>query len=384
MPTKIGIPKQTVPGETRVALVPTVVKKLVDLGTTVLVESGAGLSSGHADGAYHRAGASVLTSTTSAWAQADLVAAVHPPTAQQASQVQQGAILIGMLAPLRYPEIIETLAKRGATTFSLEMLPRISRAQPMDTLSSQANVAGYMAAVIAASACAKMFPMMITAAGTLAPAKVFVIGAGVAGLQAIATAKRLGAVVEGYDVRPEVKEQVQSVGGRFVELPTTTADAQSTGGYAKQQSDQDRQRQIDLMTKHVIGADVVITTAAIFGKDPPLLIPNDVVEQMKSGCVIVDLAADERAGCGNCEATHPGRRYTTDQGIVIEGATNLPAWAPAHSSQMFANNVFAFIKELFTDDTTITLNPDDELQQATLVTHQGHIVHPLVAASLKP
>jgi len=381
---KISVPKQTQPGETRAPLVPAVVKKLTQRGVEVAVESAAGKGSRHGDGAYHQAGATILTGNASAWSQGQIVVTINPPTPQQAEQISQGSVLIGMLDPSNHPEVLRGLAKRGVTAFSLEFVPRISRAQPMDALSSQANVAGYMAAVLAAGACPKMFPMMITAAGTLAPAKVFVIGAGVAGLQAIATAKRLGAVVEAYDVRPVVKEQVQSVGGRFVELPSTNQETQTAGGYAKQQSEDDRQRQVELMTKHVTGADVVITTAAIFGKKPPLLIPQETVDQMNPGSVIIDLAADTEAGRGNCQATKPGQRYTTDNGVIIEGNANLAALAPVHSSQLYANNVYAFLQEILQEDGQFKLNLDDEIQKGALITHQGHIVHPLVLESAKP
>lgn len=380
---KISVPNQSQANETRVSITPAVAKRLVGLGVQVQAESGAGLAAGSDDSAYQQAGATILADPGSAWGQGDMIATLLPPTLQQAQAVPRGSVVIGMLAPLRHPRVIATLAQGGVTAFSLEFLPRTSRAQPMDALSSQANVSGYVAAILAAGACSKMFPMMITAAGTVTPAKVFVIGAGVAGLQAIATAKRLGAVVEAYDVRPAVKEQVQSVGGRFVELPQAATDTQTAGGYAREQTDEERQRQIDLMARHVTAADAVIATAAVFGKAPPLLIPQAVVDQMKPGSVIVDLAADEQAGRGNCEATRPGQRYTTPGGVVIEGATNLPGRVPAHSSLLYANNLFAFIKEILGPDGRLTLNLDDELQKNTLMTHDGRAVHPLMEESLK-
>ena len=380
---KITVPKQSQPGETRVPIVPRVVKQLVALGAEVVIESGAGADSYYSDAEYESAGATVAKDVESLWSQGDVVTTIHPPTVEEAGEMHKGAVLLGMLAPLAHEEVIDALAEREVTSFSLEFVPRISRAQPMDALSSQANVAGYMAAVLAADACPKMFPMMITAAGTIAPSRVFVIGGGVAGLQAIATAKRLGAVVEAYDVRPAVKEQVQSVGGRFVELPTTKQEAQTTGGYAKQQSAEERKQQVELMGKHVIGADVVITTAAVFGKDPPLLIPKDMVKQMQAGAVIVDLATDERAKRGNCEVTRPGKRYTTKNGVTIVGTTNFPALAPVHSSQLYANNVLAFLKEILKDDGKLELNLDDEIQKGSLITHEGRLVHPMVLDSRK-
>lgn len=377
---KIAVPRQTQSHEARVPLVPAVIKKLTTLGAQVLVESRAGMGSHHGDGDFHQAGAMVLTGSASAWEQGNVVVTINPPSLEQAQQMQEGSVLVGMLAPFHHRRVVDVLAQRGVTAFALEFLPRISRAQPMDALSSQSNVAGYMTAVLAASACPKMFPMMITAAGTLAPTRVFVIGAGVAGLQAIATAKRLGAIVEAYDVRPTVKEQVQSVGGRFVqlELPTTKASVQTTDGYARQQTPEERRQQIELMAKHVIAADVVITTAAVFGKDPPMLIPQSVVDQMRSGSVIVDLAADPAVGRGNCEATKPGVRHTTKSGVVIEGSTNLPALVPVHSSQLYANNAVAFLEQILPGDGRIELDLEDEIQESTLVTHQGQVVHTLV------
>lgn len=380
---KITVPKQSQTGETRVPLVPRVVKQLVAMGIEVVIEAGAGKGAYHGDTDYEAAGATVTGDSGSVWSEGDVVITIHPPTAVEAGHMRKEAVLIGLLSPLANPEVMDTLAQREVTSFSLEFVPRISRAQPMDALSSQANVAGYVAVVLAASACPKMFPMMITAAGTIAPSRVFVIGAGVAGLQAIATAKRLGAVVEAYDVRPAVKEQVQSVGGRFVELPTTKQDAQTTGGYAKQQSAEERQQQVELMGKHVVGADVVITTAAVFGKAPPLLIPKDLVKKMHAGSVIVDLAADERAGRGNCEATRPGKRFTTKNGVMIEGTTNFPALASVHSSQLYANNVLAFLKEIVKDEGRLALDLDDEIQKGSLMTHQGHLVNTVVLESRK-
>ncbi|MEX2387232.1 MAG: hypothetical protein WD534_05080, partial [Phycisphaeraceae bacterium] len=282
---KIAIPNQTDDNETRVALVPQVVKRLVDAGVSVVVEADAGRRAAALDADYRQAGATVVASDGDApagiWAEADAVLTVRPPSVAQVSVMKAGAMLAGVLAPLVHADLVRTLAERGVTSFAMEFVPRISRAQSMDVLSSQANIGGYKAVVMAAERAPKMFPMMITAAGTIAPARVFILGAGVAGLQAIATAKRLGAVVEAFDVRPATKEQVQSLGGRFVELPLQTADAETTGGYAKEQSDEQRKQQAELMAKHVTGADAVIATAAVFGKAPPMLIPADVVKQMR-------------------------------------------------------------------------------------------------------
>ncbi|MEX1016738.1 MAG: Re/Si-specific NAD(P)(+) transhydrogenase subunit alpha [Phycisphaeraceae bacterium] len=378
---KIAIPNQTDDNETRVALVPQVVKRLVDAGVSVVVEADAGRRAAALDADYRQAGATVVASDGDApagiWAEADAVLTVRPPSVAQVSVMKAGAMLAGVLAPLVHADLVRTLAERGVTSFAMEFVPRISRAQSMDVLSSQANIGGYKAVVMAAERAPKMFPMMITAAGTIAPARVFILGAGVAGLQAIATAKRLGAVVEAFDVRPATKEQVQSLGGRFVELPLQTADAETTGGYAKEQSDEQRKQQAELMAKHVTGADAVIATAAVFGKAPPMLIPADVVKQMRPGSVIVDLAADPAHGRGNCESTRPGEQYTTDNDVTIVGTLNLPALVPVHASQVYANNMHAFLKELLKEGE-LTLNLDDEIQKGACITHAGEVRNAMV------
>ena len=383
---KIGVPSQTTDGETRVALIPAVVKKLIAAGATVVVESGAGAAAHHDDAAYTDAGATVAppdAQSDAIWTDCDIIVTLHPPTDAQIKAIKEGAVLIGMLAPFANLDSITALAEQKVTAFSMEFVPRISRAQPMDVLSSQANIGGYKAVLLAADACPKLFPMMITAAGTIAPSKVFVIGAGVAGLQAIATAKRLGAVVEAYDVRPVVKEQVQSLGGRFVELPLETGDAEAAGGYAKEQTDEQKRRQSELMAKHIIGADAVITTAAIFGKAPPMLIPGEVVDRMTSGSVIIDMAADVKAGRGNCERTEPGKRITTDNGVIIDGSLNLPARLPVHASQMYANNIHAFLREIINKEGQLAINLDDEVQHGALITHAGQVVDERVAQALQ-
>ena len=373
---KLAVPKQTEHGETRVALTAQVVKKLVGMGIEVVVESGAGQAAAIDDEAFTKAGATIVPhdgeATPQIWAEADLVAVINPPTNAQAAQMKQGALLVGMLAPLQNAGLIRKLNDQKVTAISLEFIPRISRAQAMDVLSSQANIGGYKAVLLAANRCPKMFPMMITAAGTLAPAKVFIIGVGVAGLQAIATAKRLGAIVEAYDVRPATKEQVQSLGARFVELPIETADAETEGGYAKEQSQEQQRKQTELMTKHIVGADVVVTTAAVFGKAPPMLIPADVVEQMPAGSVIVDMAASPEHGRGNCELTRPGEVYTTDNGVVIVGTLNLPSLVPTHASQAYANNVFNLLKDLIVEGE-LKINLEDEVQDGAVITHDGEL-----------
>ena len=373
---KLAVPKQTENGETRVALTAQVVKKLVGMDVEVAVESGAGAAAHTVDQAYQDAGATIIPSEGDApppiWAEADMVTVINPPTEAQISQMKEGAVLIGMLAPFQNSELIRKLTEQKVTAISLEFIPRISRAQAMDVLSSQANIGGYKAVLLGADHCSKMFPMMITAAGTLAPAKVFIIGVGVAGLQAIATAKRLGAIVEAYDVRSATKEQVQSLGARFVELPLETADAETAGGYAKEQSEEQQRKQTELMTKHIVGADVVVTTAAIFGKAPPMLIPADMVGQMPSGGVIVDLAANPEHGRGNCELTKPGEVYQTDNGVTIVGTLNLPSLIPSHASQAYANNVFNLLKDLIVEGE-LKINLEDEVQDGGVITHAGEL-----------
>ena len=376
---QIGLPRQRENGEKRVALTPTVVKKLTGKGVSVVVQTGAGEGSFHIDAQYVQAGATVITDADveSLWQQSDIIVTIEPISLEQAMMMREGSLLIGMLSPLKQGELVRTLAQRKVTSFSMEFIPRISRAQSMDVLSSQANMGGYKAVLLAAAASPRMYPMMITAAGTISPAKVFVIGAGVAGLQAIATARRLGAIVEAFDVRAVVEEQVKSLGARFVKLPMPTGDAQTAGGYAKELSEEDRQKQTALMSKHVIAADAVITTAAIFGKAPPLLIPSEVVAQMNPGAVIIDLAADAEAGRGNCEATKPGQVITTDNGVLIDGTLNLPATLSVDASKAYANNMLAFLEEVVKDGQ-VALNLLDEIQKGASITHNGEVVNELV------
>ena len=386
---KLTIPNQCHAGEARAAVNPATVKKLRALGLAVTVASGAGAGAHHSDAEYEAAGAEVASGDNAlqaVWGEADIVLALRQPEVAEAQAMRAGAVLIGMLAPQAHLDVIRALTERRVTAFAMEFVPRISRAQAMDVLSSQASIGGYVAVVRAAAACAKIFPMMMTAAGTIGPAKVFVIGAGVAGLQAIATAKRLGAMVEAYDVRPVVKEQVQSLGARFVELPVVAEDAETAGGYAKEQTDEQRRQQAELMAKHIIGADVVITTAAIFGKAPPLLISDEVVAQMKPGAVLVDLAADPGEGRGNCQATYPDATITTDNGVIIDGKLNLAGEAPVHATQMFAANMLAFLKEIIAtvdEQAQLKLDVEDEVQKGALITHAGAVVNELVARAME-
>ncbi|WP_432799846.1 Re/Si-specific NAD(P)(+) transhydrogenase subunit alpha [Poriferisphaera sp. WC338] len=378
---KVGIPIRVTSGETRVAMVPQIAKRLLKMDCEVVIQASAGLLSFYSDTDYEQAGVTVTDNEQAIWQESDVVLVVEPPTEAQARMMKRGAVLVGMLGPLANLDLMKTLRDQGITVFAMEFLPRISRAQSMDVLSSQANLGGYKAVLLAADASAKMFPMMITAAGTIKPAKVFVIGAGVAGLQAIATAKRLGATVEAYDVRAVTKEQVQSLGGRFVELPTAAQDDAATGGYAKEQTEDDRKQQTDLMAKHVIGADITITTAAVFGKAPPMLIPKDVVDQIAAGSVIIDMAASREYGRGNCECTQPGEVITTENGVKIFGYDNLPAMLSANASQVYANNMLAFSKE-FLNGGQIKIDLENEVIQGALITHNGEVTNELVKQAL--
>jgi NAD(P) transhydrogenase subunit alpha len=378
---KIVALKQNQAGETRTPLIPGSIRKLTKLGAEVLVEAGLGAAAGQRDADYEAENAKVLQEAelNQALAEADVVLTIHPPAPERIEKLRQGAVLVGALTPLKHQERVQALKAQGVSVFSMEFIPRISRAQAMDVLSSQANLGGYMAVILAASHCPKIFPMMMTAAGNIAPARVFVLGAGVAGLQAIATAKRLGAVVEAFDVRKETKEQVQSLNARFVELPTDQQEGTAAGGYAKEQSEEQRKKQQELMAKHVTGADAVITTAAVFGKAPPELVPQEMVDGMKPGSVLVDMAADPDAGRGNCSATKPGEVYTTDRGVTIVGTLNLPALVPVHASQVYSANMVNFVVELIDKESkALKLDLEDNLQKGALIAHGGGITNEIL------
>jgi H+-translocating NAD(P) transhydrogenase subunit alpha len=366
---KIFIPNESPKNEARVALIPPALKRLLLPGIEIQVESNAGLASSHRDEAYQSAGATIVSSD--AWKDADVALVVGIPTEDQIRQMKSGSILAGLLSPYKNPKLIATAAEQGISALALEYLPRITRAQSMDALSSQSNIAGYKSVLLAAEKSPKIFPMLMTAAGTLQPAKVLVIGAGVAGLQAIATARRLGAIVSGYDVRPAVKEQVQSLGAKFVELPIETTGAQDAGGYAKELSPEQQQKQRDLMAQVVIDSDVVITTAAIPGKPAPKLIPADVVAKMSPGSVIVDLAAETG---GNCQLTEPGK-IIEKNGVTIIGITNIPATVPNHASQVYAANLANLMKLILTPEGAAKLDTTDEIIAGMLLSQNGQIVH---------
>jgi len=358
---KVGVPKETAAGERRVALVPDIVAKLVAAGIDVVVEPGAGSAASFTDDAFQEAGATL----GSPW-EAEIVAKVRKPSADEVARLGEGQVLIGFLQPLTDKEGIEQLSSRGVTAFAMESIPRITRAQPMDALSSQATVSGYKAVVLAADRLPKFLPMLMTAAGTVAPAKVLVIGAGVAGLQAIATARRLGAVVSGFDVRPVVKEQVESLGAKFLELGVVGEETE--GGYARELSEEEQRRQQEELEKRIGEFDVVVTTALIPGRPAPKLIPQSAIESMQPGSVIVDLAAE--AG-GNADLTQADEEVE-HQGVTILGPTNLPSTMPYHASQLYARNVSSLVQHL-APEGNLTLDFEDEITAGACVTRKDEV-----------
>ncbi|MCC6158516.1 MAG: Re/Si-specific NAD(P)(+) transhydrogenase subunit alpha [Deltaproteobacteria bacterium] len=378
MPT-IFIPKEVRPGETRVAAVPETVKRMVKDGFTIQIESGAGLGSSIPDKDFVDVGASIVTDVVAAYANADVVLKFHPPAfhegahAFEADLPREGAILISYLWGRENIETVKTLARRKITAFALDLLPRITRAQKMDALSSQANLAGYKAVLVAAEKLGRIFPLMMTPAGTLKPAKVVIMGAGVAGLQAIATAKRLGAVVEVSDVRPAVKEQVESLGGKFIDVPTD-ASMQDSGGYAREASAEFLKKQQEIVRAHVVAADVIITTALVPGKPAPKLITDDMVADMHAGTVIVDLAAERG---GNCTLTKPGETIVRG-GVTIIGTLNLAATVPTHASDMYAKNLMGVVQNIY-KKAELNLSFEDEINAGAIVTHGGEIRIPAIA-----
>jgi NAD(P) transhydrogenase subunit alpha len=370
----VGVPRETVPGERRVALVPDLVAKLVKKGLEVLVQPGAGAAAGFPDPAYQETGARLEEHVLD---KADVLLKVQPPTAEQCGTLKEGATLIGLLQPYTNAGHFQALAARKVTAFAMELMPRITRAQSMDVLSAMSTVSGYKSVLIAANHLPKLFPLLMTAAGTVTPSRVFIIGAGVAGLQAIGTARRLGAVVEAYDTRPVVKEQVESLGAKFVELGLETKDAEAKTGYAKAQSEEFYRQQRQLMAQCLAAADVVITTALIPGQRAPVLITEEMVQGMRPGSVLVDLAAEQG---GNCALTEPGRDVTKHC-VFISGPLNLPSAVPFHASQMYARAVTNYLTHLVKDGR-IHLDLNDELTRGPLVTHQGEILHEAVKATL--
>lgn len=380
---RIGVTQETFPGETRVAVVPSAVAALKKAQVEVLVQAGAGKGAGFSDLEYSEAGATVVPTREEVIAQADVILQVRALGAnpegyqKDLALAREGQVWIAMMDPLWAPEPVAEAAQKGIIAFALELVPRITRAQPMDVLSSQSNLAGYKAVLLAANSLSKIFPMMMTAAGTITPARVFVIGAGVAGLQAIATARRLGAVVSAYDVRPAVREQVESLGARFVELPLEVQDAQDAGGYARALGEDFYRRQAQMMSSVLPQNDVVITTAAVPGQRAPVLITREMVEAMRPGSVIVDLAAERG---GNCELTQPGQTVL-HEGVTIIGPLNLPATMPYHASQLYARNITSFAVNLLKGGA-LNLDMEDQIIRDTLLTRDGQVVHPRVREKL--
>ena len=377
---KIAVPRETAEGETRVAATPQTVKAMVDDGNQVIVEAGAGEASSIPDEAYREAGAEIVPDAGALYSQAEMVLRVGRPSDEEAQMLRGGMVLIGTLGTLAKPELATVLAKQGVTALSMDAIPRITRAQSMDTLSSQATVGGYKAVLIAAERLPKFMPLLTTAAGTVRPAKGIVMGAGVAGLMAIGTARRLGAVVEATDVRPVVKEQVESLGGTFIEVEMTEeekAKAETAGGYATEMSDDYKRRQAALIAERVKEADFIITTALIPGRPAPKLVTDEMVRSMKPGSVIVDMAAEMG---GNVEGTEAGKEVVK-HGVRIVGLTNLPATMPGSATQMYAKNIQTLVKHLVSDGS-LNLDFSDEITAGATITHDGKVVHTATAKAL--
>ena len=372
----VGVPRETYPDERRVAMVPATLPILAKVGFQVLVEQEAGVAAGFPDASYEEQGARIATERAQLFSTADVLVLVNGLGAYSSAgpadleYLRPDQVLLGLLNPLGAPKAAQEIASKGVTAFALELVSRISRAQPMDALTAMATVAGYKAALMAADALPKMYPMMITAAGTIAPARAFIVGAGVAGLQAIATSRRLGAVVQAYDIRPAVKEQVESLGARFLELELEAGESEAASGYAQAMGDEFYRRQRELMTQVVAESDVVITTAAVQGGKAPVLLTTEMVREMRSGSVIVDLAA---AGGGNCELTQPGETVVVN-GVTIMGPINLPSTIPYHASQMYAKTVASFLQNMVKDGE-LRVDLGDQIIRDTLLTHRGEVVN---------
>ena len=379
----VAVPKEAFPGETRVALIPPGVAPLKKAGLDVVVEAGAGVAALCSDADYQSHGARIEADRAQLLSQADIVLMVRGPgdypqyPEQDLNLLKKGAAIVAFLDPLGQPGVMQQLASRGLTLLSMELMPRITRAQSMDALSSMASIAGYKAVLMGADHAPTMFPMMMTAAGTIKPTKVFVLGAGVAGLQAIATAKRLGAVVEGYDIRTEVREQIESLGARFVEIKVDVETQSGAGGYAAQQSPEYYARQQELLGQHLSGVDVIITTAAVPGRKAPILITEAMVQGLHPGTVVVDLAAERG---GNCALTEAGQLLEY-RGIKILGPVNVPAQVPAHASEMYSRNIQTFLSHLVKDGQLV-INTEDEITAGTLVAHAGQITQDRVRQAL--
>jgi NAD(P) transhydrogenase subunit alpha len=381
----VGVPMETYPGERRVAMVPSVVPLLLKAGCEVLVQKGAGIAAGYEDEAYISRGAKLAASREEVFATADIIIQVlcHGANDKNGTAdlplIRRGQVLIGFLRPLGSPRTVREVAETGATAFAVELMPRITRSQSMDALSAMATVCGYKAVLTAADLLPRFFPMLTTAAGTITPARVLVLGAGVAGLQAIATSRRLGAVVSAYDVRPAVKEQIISVGGRFIELPLETGQSEDARGYAQAQGESFYRRQREVLTKVVAESDVVITTAVVPGQKAPVLVTGEMVSSMARGSVIIDLAAERG---GNCELTRPNETVV-DRGVTIVGTFNFATTVPYHASQMYARNLATFIPHLL-NEGKLVLDLEDEITRETLITRDGDIVNPRARETTAP
>ncbi|GJL51896.1 MAG: NAD(P) transhydrogenase subunit alpha [Nitrospirales bacterium] len=379
----VGVPKESYPGEHRVALVPGVLESLKKIDLEVLVEKGAGEEAGYPDSAFTDKGGKIAETRAQVFEAADFIVQLrllgaNPDQGQNdLSLIRTGQMIIGMAEALTEPQSVKALGERGALVFAMELMPRITRAQSMDVLSAMGTVAGYKAVILAANSLPKMFPMLMTAAGTVTPARVLIIGAGVAGLQAISMARRLGAAVEAYDIRPAVKEQILSLGAKFVELPIETKDAEDKGGYAKVQDEAFYQKQRELLARVIASSDVVISTAAVPGKKAPVLVTADMVAGMSPGSVIVDLAAERG---GNCELTKPGQVIVAN-GVTIHGPENLTSTVPFHASQMYAKNIATFLQHLVKKGE-LKIDMDDEITKGTLLTRDGEVIHQQVREAL--
>lgn len=374
----IGIPKETRALENRVALSPESVGKLVKKQCEVLVEKNAGLASGFIDSMYVDAGATVVATANDVFSKSNLIAMVQAPDDAQIAKMKSGQTLIAFLWALQNKDLVEKLKVAGITALSMDAVPRITRAQKMDALSSMSSIAGYKSVLLAANHLGKYFPMLMTAAGTIPPSKILILGAGVAGLQAIATARRLGGVIESFDVRPAVKEQVQSLGATFIDIPLKPEDSETKGGYAKEQSEENKQITRQTLHNHVKKSDVVITTALVPGKKAPVLITKEMVEDMAPGSVIIDLAAEQG---GNCELTVAGKVVNHNE-VLIDGPLNVPSTMAYHASLLYSRNMLALLDHLITKEATLNFDFTDEITQFTTITHQGELVSPALKNGL--
>ncbi|MGH7848943.1 MAG: Re/Si-specific NAD(P)(+) transhydrogenase subunit alpha [Thermodesulfobacteriota bacterium] len=376
---RVGIIKETLEGERRVAAVPETVSKMTKAGTEVLVESGAGVSSFISDREFQEAGAVISPSRDELLSGVDVLLKVNKPTLDEIGKLKEGAIVMSFLQPFSSPEEIKKMAGRKISALSMEMVPRITRAQRIDALSTMSTVAGYKVVLLAANACGRFFPMLSTAAGTIPPAKAIIIGAGVAGLQAIATAKRLGAVVTAFDVRPAAGEQVKSLGAEFVSLEVPHEQAEDTGGYAKELPPEFYKSEQELIRKYSKDSDIIISTALIPGKRAPILITEEIVSEMKPGSVIVDMAVEHG---GNCTLSEPGKEVLK-HGVTIIGFPNVPALMPVHASLLYARNILAFLNLISPDGKSAVLNLEDDIIKGSLITHAGQVVHPAIKEAVK-